>query len=146
MNSSTPWSLIQAGWTWFRDYKIYTNNRPQPGRHLFQEKFQFGLIAYIISKSGMETILDTYFSDRSSTGLIRLMDPVGVAEWYFDVLQSGVYVSLPSLFTILEGESVIAGRDEGRLNIHLRSNNIHMHETLQMAFERLQNQSTWADN
>jgi len=138
MNSSTPWSLIQAGWTWHRDHSIYVNNRPGPERLLFQERFQYGLIAYIISRSGMETILDAFFSDRTSTGLIRLMDPIGVAENYFDALKGGVYVSLPSFFTILEGESVIAGRDEKRLNIHLRSNNIHTHETLNLMFKRLE--------
>lgn len=86
--------------------------------------------------------MDAFFSDRSSTGLIRLLDKGKVAECYFDTLGSGIYVSIPSLFTTLEGGSVIAGRNEERLKHHRHSNNIHMHETLELVFERLKNQST----
>jgi hypothetical protein len=135
MNSSAPWSLIQAGWTWGRDEHIYVNNRPTLGRLLFQERFQWGLIAYIINKRGMETILDAHFSNRSPTGLIRLLDDGGVAESHFDVLQDGTYVVIPSLFVIQGGESVIAGRHEQRLNRHLCSNNLHTQETLQLMLE-----------
>jgi hypothetical protein len=142
MNSSAPWSFIQAGWTFDRDREIYVNNRPQPGRLLFQEQYQYGLFAYVINRRGMATLLDAHFSDRSSTGLIRVSDTGDAAEGYFDVLGSGIYVALPSLFTILEGESVIAGQDEERLNIHLYSNNVHMHETLRLMFERLAHQRT----
>ena len=90
----------------------------------------------------MGTLLDTFFSDRSSTGFIRLLDMGEVVEYYFDALGAGVYVSFPSLFTILEGESMIAGQNQERLKLHLRSNNIHTHETLRLMFERLKNQTT----
>lgn len=90
----------------------------------------------------MGTLLDAFFSDRSSKGFIRLLDMVEVVEYYFDALGTGVYVSLPSLFTILEGESMIAGQNQERLNHHLHSNNIHTHETLNLMFERLKNQIT----
>jgi len=146
MNSSAPWSLIQAGWTWERDWDIYSNHRPQPGHLLFQERFQYGLFAYIINRRGMETLLDAHFSDRSPTGLIRLLDKGGVAESHFDALETGIYVALPSLFVIQGGESVIAGRHEQRMYTHLRSNNVHTQETLQMMFERLGNQSTGQGN
>jgi hypothetical protein len=88
----------------------------------------------------METLLDAFFSDRSSTGLIRLLDMEQVVEYYFDALGSGVYVSLPSLFAVRECKSDIAG--EERLKLHLNSNNIHMHETFELVFERLKTQST----
>lgn len=90
----------------------------------------------------METLLDAHFSDRSPTGLIRLLDKGGVAESHFDALGTGIYVALPALFVIQGGESVIAGPHEHRLHIHLRSNNVHTRETLQLMFERLKNQST----
>lgn len=135
MSASAPWSLIQAGWTWSRDEQIYVNNRPRPGHLLFQERFQWGLVAYIINRRGMETILDAHFSDRSPTGLIQLLDNGEVAETYFDVLGSGVYIPLPSLFVIQGGESTIAGRHEERLNIHLLSNNLHTQETLLLMLE-----------
>jgi hypothetical protein len=139
MNSSAPWSFIQAGWTFDRDREIYVNNRPQPGRLLFQEQYQYGLFAYVINRRGMATLLDAHFSDRSSTGLIRVSDTGDAAEGYFDVLGSGIYVALPSLFTIQEGESV-DNLYYGRLNIHRYSNNVHMHETLRLMFERLAHQ------
>ena len=83
----------------------------------------------------METLLDAFFSDRSSTGLIHLLDTEQIVEHYFDALGSGVYVCLPSLFAVRECKSDIAG--EERWNLHLQSNNIHMHETLELVFERL---------
>lgn len=142
MNSSTPWNLIQAGWIWSRDPKVYVKYRPQPGRQLFQERFQWGTSAYVITRSGMGMLLDAFFSDRSSTGLIRLLDKGEVVEYYFDALGTGVYVSVPSLFTVLEGKSTIAGRDEYRHNLHLQSNNVHTRETFDLAFARLHSQST----
>ena len=102
---------------------------------------QWGLQAYIINRTGMETLLDAFFSDRSSTGLVRLLDMGQVVECYFDALGSGVYVTLPSLFAVQECKSDIAGLE--RLNLHLRSNQIHMHETLEL---RLRNQSTQPHN
>ena len=146
MNASTPWSLIQAGWTWGHYPEIYVKNRPQPGRQLFQERFQWGLFAYIINRRGMETLLDAYFSDRSPAGLIRLLGVGEVAERYFDALEAGIYIALPSLFVIQGGESMIAGGHEHRMYLHLRSNSVHTQETLQFMFERLGNQSIGQGN
>ncbi len=142
MNSSTPWSLIQVGWTWDRDPDIYVKHRPQPGRQLFQERFQWGLFAYIINRRGMEILLDAYFSDRTPAGLIRLLNDGGVAEYHFDALGAGIYVPLPSLFVVQGGESMIAGQHEYRLYLALRSNTLHTEETLQLMFERLRIQKT----
>jgi hypothetical protein len=73
----------------------------------------------------METMLDAFFTDRSSTGLISLLDTVGVVEYYFDPLENGTYVSLPSLFVIQECGSAV-----------------HTHETIKLVFERLRIRKT----
>ena len=87
----------------------------------------------------MEAIFDAHFTDRSPTGLIRLSDNGEVAETYFDVLGTGIFVALPSLFVIQGGESVIAGRNEYRLNMHLHSNHLHTQKTLELMLESLRN-------
>ena len=137
--TSPTWSLIQAGWTWGQDKDIYVTNRPKPGRILFQERFQWGTFAYILNRRGMEAILDAHFTDRSPTGLIRLSDNEEVAETCFEVLETGIFVALPSLFVIQGGESAIAGRNDDRLNGHLHSNNIHTQKTMEVMLESLRN-------
>lgn len=146
MNSSIPWHLIQAGWTWEKDKEIYIKNRPHPGRQLVQERFQWGLFAYIINRRGMETFLDAYFSDRSPTGLIRHLNVGEVAENYFNILETSIYVALPSLFVIHGGESTIAGGHGHRMHIHLRSNSVHTQETLRLMVERLRNENIGQEN
>lgn len=100
--------------------------REPPPKPDHQERFQWGLVAYIINIRGIEKIMDAHFSDRSPTGFIRTLGGE-IAETYFDVLEGNNYVTLSSFFIIQGVESVIAGRHEQRLNRHLCSNNIHIH-------------------
>jgi hypothetical protein len=95
----------------------------------------------------MEIMLDAHFSDRSPTGLVRHLDEGKTAETYFDALGGGIYVPLPSLFVAQNGNSVIAGADENRMNVHmpvhLRSNSLHTQETLNLLLEGLKNKNEY---
>ena len=97
-----------------------------PGRHALQKRFQFGTSAYIISKGGMENILDAYFSDRTEAGQIHLRSGGDQAELYVYGPVSSLYVAAPSLFTV-EGSGTITSKgEESRrpLSSHRDSNNM----------------------
>jgi hypothetical protein len=96
--------------------------------------FQFGTSAYIISKRGMEKILDAYFTDRAETGQIRLRKGGDQAELYIYGAVSNLYVAVPSFFTIEGSDTTISIGEESqrRLSSHRESNNIHIKATFDL--------------
>lgn len=89
-------------------------------------RFQFGTSAYIMSRAGMEKVVDAFFLDRSPQGLIRLQEGGRQAELYV-AAASNVLVTVPSLFTIEGSDTTISTGEEEqrRLSSHRESNNIH---------------------
>lgn len=80
--SVDTWDIIQTAWIWGLDEDSYYRSVHSfgPGRDALQERFQFGTSAYIISKGGMEKILDAYISDRTEAGQIHLRSGGDQAE------------------------------------------------------------------
>jgi hypothetical protein len=137
--SAGTWDIIQTAWIWGMDENLYDRSvHPvAPGRHVLSKRFQFGTSAYIISKRAMETILDTYFSDRTPTGQIRLRRGGDQAELYVYGAVSRLYVAVPSLFTIEGSDTTISIGEESqrRLSSHRESNNIHTKTTFDLYHE-----------
>lgn len=111
------------------DENLYDRNvhNITPDQHVLQKRFQFGTSAYIISKRGMEKVLDAHFSDRTANSLIRLRKGGDQAELYVYGVVSDFYVTIPSYFTIEGSETTISVGEESqrRLSSHRESNSIH---------------------
>ena len=58
--SNRSWEVVQTAWIWGMDENLHDRaaQNSGPGRHVLQTRFQFGTSAYIISKRGMEKILN----------------------------------------------------------------------------------------
>ena len=134
--SNGSWEVVQAAWIWGMDENLYDRSVHPfgPARHVLPKRFQFGTSAYIISKRGMEKILDAYFTEdwtnppsergRSSRALhLRC--------------RSYLYVAVPSFFTIEGSDTTISTGDEShrRLSSHRESNNIHIKATFDLYHE-----------
>lgn len=128
-----PWDLIQLAWIWGLNEDLYDNikDRHGPGRQLVRVRFQFGTSAYLISRAGMEKVLDAHFSDRSPQGLIRLQEGGRQAELYVAAAPN-VLVTVPSLFTIDGSDTTISTGEEEqrRLRSHRESNWVHVRAML----------------
>jgi len=137
--SNGSWEVIQTAWIWGMDENIYDRSVHPfgPGRHVLSKRFQFGTSAYIISKRGMEKILDAYFTDRTKTGQIRLRKGGDQAELYIYGAVSNLYVAMPSFFTIEGSDTTISTGEEShrRLSSHRESNNIHIRATFDLYHE-----------
>lgn len=124
-----PWDIIQLAWIWGLNEDLYENIEKRHGRghQLVRLRFQFGTSAYIISRTGMERVLDTFFSDRSPQGWIELWEGGRQAELYVASAQN-VLVTVPSLFTIEGSDTTISTGEEERrrLSSHRESNSIHV--------------------
>lgn len=132
-STGDPWGLIQLAWIWGLDEGLYDDMEAQygQGHHLVRTRFQFGTSAYIISKAGMENVLDSFFSD----GLVRLQEGGRQAELYVSAA-SNVLVAVPSLFTIEGYDTTISTGEEEqrRLSSHRESNNVHIKATLDLFY------------
>lgn len=126
---------MQLAWIWGLNEELYDNiqERHGRGRQLVRVRFQFGTSAYIISRAGMEKVLDAFFSDRSPQGLIQLWEGGRQAELYV-ATASNVLVTVPSLFTIDGADTTISTGEEERrrLSSHRESNWIHVQATLDL--------------
>ena len=124
-----PWDIIQLAWIWGLNEDLYDSiaERHGRGRQLARVRFQFGTSAYIISRSGMEKVLDLFFLDRSPHGLIRLQEGGRQAELYV-AAAGNVLVTVPSLFTIEGSDTTISTGEEEqrRLRSHRESNSFHI--------------------
>jgi hypothetical protein len=122
-------------WIWGLNENLYDSIQERHGRgqQLVRVRFQFGTSAYIISRTGMERVLDTFFSDRSPQGLIQLREGGSQAELYVAAAQN-VLVTVPSLFTIDGSDTTISTGEEEqrRLNSHRESNWIHIKATFDL--------------
>jgi len=107
---------------------------PPAGQHLLLPRpFDFGAAAYIVSRAGMERILELYFTDETENSLVRPQmrgsDLIIIA--YYEAV-GRTYVVFPSLFTVEGEDSTIAGEGEEkevRLGRQGRSNERHWRET-----------------
>jgi len=137
--SNGSWEVVQAAWIWGMDENLYDRSVHPfgPGRHVLPKRFQFGTSAYIISKRGMEKILDAYFTDRTESGQIRLRKGGNQAELYIYGAVSNLYVAVPSVFTIEGSDTTISIGEESqrRLSSHRESNNIHIKTTIDLYHE-----------
>lgn len=99
--------------------------------------FEFGAAAYIISRSGMEAVMNAHFINRTATGLVKpvLDHPLFITlESYLSDV-AATYVVTPSLFDVeAEGSTILEGGDEAdkRVNEYVSSNQIHLEKTLEM--------------
>lgn len=121
-----PWDIIQLGWIWGLNEELYDNIEERLGHQLVPQRLQFGTSAYIISRPGMEKVMDAHFSDRTPQGLMQLQEGGRQAELYV-AAASNVLVTVPSLFTIEGSDTTISTGEEGarRLRSHRESNAIH---------------------
>ena len=94
--------MVQMAWIWGMDETSYDRGAHNfgPSRHVLQTHFQFGTSAYLVSKRGMENILDAYITDRAETGQIRLRRGDDQAEVYIYGAISNLYVAVPTLHTV----------------------------------------------
>jgi len=122
--------MVQMAWIWGMDKTLYDRGAHNfgPRRHILQTRFQFGTSAYIISKRGMEKILDAYFTDSTENGQICLRRGGDQAELYIYGAISNLFVAVPSFFTIEGSDTTISTGEESqlRLSSHRESNSIHI--------------------
>lgn len=134
--SASTWEIIQTAWIWGMDEDLYDRSMHPfgPGHHVLPKRSQFGTSAYIISKRGMEKVLDAYFSDRTAAAQIRLRTGGDQAELYVYGAVSSLYVAVPSMFTIEGSDTTISVGEEGkrRLSSHRKSNTIHTKTTFDL--------------
>lgn len=92
--------------------------------------FDFGASAYLISRDGMEAVLDKYFTDRTVEGQflpIRKSGMFVTLEAYLSSIPDTLVVS-PSMFTVeVKGTSMMKDPHNAakRLGEHAESNHIH---------------------
>lgn len=147
VNESTKgiWDLIQVGWIWGLNESIYADVTMIHGcgRHLRREQFQWGLGAYIISQKGMEKVISSFFSKIDGT--VHLQEGRKQAELYLSVA-SDAYIAFPSFFTVEGSDTGISvGQDKAyRLQVHQKSNAIHIKTTLDIYHEMLKNKTSEA--
>jgi GR25 family glycosyltransferase involved in LPS biosynthesis len=134
----TDWDLIQLGWLVVKNASIYHAVEWGPNKRLIKQQNQYGAASYLISRRGMEAIMDLFFTDKTSTGLAKVFtepDTWGniVVETYLGKL-TNLYVAMPSLF-IVETFDTTIGSEEGtdfRLLGWRFSNNHHITATLKL--------------
>lgn len=108
------WDTIQLGW----HLLLALNDLPSPseliGGHLMKRTWAPGAMAYLISRRGMEKIMDTYFTDRSENAKARpamhgaLQSDTGyLAELFAD----SNYVVWPPMF-VTHGKGSQLGGEE----------------------------------
>ncbi len=77
--------LPQVGWTWHEvlpvrevlDHRLYNLTH-----RLFSAPFAFGAFAYIISRRGMELVLDKYMTDRTRRSTLASPRPDPIELWF----------------------------------------------------------------
>lgn len=131
------WTVLQLGWIWGQDESLYKDFAPSMEQRLYPAPFQWGLQAYVVSRRGMEAMIDEFFSDRTPQGKMQLLDDVGVVEYYFGKLDN-VLVALPSLFTVEGMTSTIEPSNSLRNDQHRESNSHHIHATLQLYYSSIE--------
>ena len=132
------WNLIQLGWLVVKNVSIYQAVEWGPEKRLVKQQNQYGAAAYLISRTGMEAIMDLFFTDKTSAGLAKVFiepDAWGniVVETYLGKLPN-LYVTMPSLFVVETFDTTI-GSEEGtdfRLFGWRISNNHHISATLKL--------------
>ena len=139
-----PWSMIVLGWTCGEPCLVYTKAAQQtlPFKRLHQgEDFldvhALDLRTYLISRSGMENILDRYF-----TGHHRWLKPSNVTSASFASLNHALamprstYVTVPSLFTykIMEHHHADGPFSWHSLKDFLTSTHIHVQKTIEYIY------------
>ena len=134
-----PWSILQLAWIWGKNASIYETGVVNSDRRVFPMEFQYGTAAYVVSRYGMEAIVDAYFSSRAPTGKVRLLPKVEVAESYFERLPN-VLVALPSLFTVRGLDTFLLGGQAGRERNeqHRDSNRRHIDATMELYYHAMQ--------
>jgi GR25 family glycosyltransferase involved in LPS biosynthesis len=132
------WSIIQLSWLVVKDKAIYHTADWGPNRRLVAHPNQYGAAAYLISRAGMEGIVDRFFTDRTATGLVKVFaEPDSwkniVVETYLGKLPN-CYVSMPSLFLVETHDTTIgSGRGSNfRLQSWRLSNLQHISATLKL--------------
>lgn len=104
-------------------------------RRLYPAVSLWGAQAYVVSRQGMEAMIDRFFSDRTAQSTVRLMDSVGVVEFYFESLGNDtMLVALPSLFTVDGTTSTVEPSNPHRRELHRESNNRHIQATLRLYY------------
>jgi hypothetical protein len=73
--ADTPWETIQLHSHWDRGdplWNLTANANYLIGGHLLETRFRHSAAAYIISRRGMSKIMDMFFSNHTSQGVLRL--------------------------------------------------------------------------
>jgi hypothetical protein len=131
------WDTIQLGWLAIKNKDIYDTVPWGRDSRLVEQEFQYGMGAYLISRQGMEFIMEQFFEDKTPTGVVKpLLEPsrrLLLIECYFE-RQGHTLVAMPALFTTDTFETTIG---EGKLsNLRLisyqLSNDKHIDATLDL--------------
>lgn len=129
------WTVLQLGWIWHQENDMYGGFAPTWERRLFPAFSLWGAQAYVVSRHGMEAMIDRFFSDRTAESMVRLLEGVGVVEFYFESLgNETMLVALPSLFTVDGTTSTVEPSNPYRRELHRESNNRHIQATLQLYY------------
>lgn len=121
-----------------KNQEIYKTTAWGPHKRLIQEEFQYGMAAYIISRRGMEAVLEKFFVDKMPNGLVKpLLEPTSqgvlTIEGYFEKLETN-YLAMPALFLIDTFDTTIgAGKlARYRLMSYRMSNDKHIDATFDL--------------
>ena len=132
--NSSDWGIIQVGFTVGKTPKPYQNKDikwGQEGRRVIPSVggFEWGAFSYVISRKGMEYVLDRFFEgDRTAEGKVAAMYEGWAApvEYYLDKVPNP-FIAMPPLFMAETSASTI-GLDQvdERLDFHRHSNQEHL--------------------
>ena len=121
---TTVWDTIQLSY-FPRKSGLTITRHGLIGGHLLKREFQYGTGAYLISRRGMEKVMDTFFTNRSPDALVVI--PLGNAleidnPPYFPTLMTDNYLTLPAMFAVHA-----TGSTSGQENdvIHQDGNKLH---------------------
>ena len=132
------WHTVQLGWLAVKNEHIYKKVAWGPNKRLVEEEFQYGMAAYVISRKGMEAVMEKFFVDKTPNGLVKpLLEPsrqqLLLIECYFEKLNHN-YITMPALFPTDTFDTTIGGEKLSRLRLisYRLSNDKHIDTTLEL--------------